>query len=214
MLETCLVLIPILIVAGLIFEVMQMNQIKSIARLALYEAGRHASVTHAEPALFEKMFKQHMIAQFVPKGSFASAEDRQHASIKQQKQKTGLPIWKLTVVSPTKESFNDFADPKLSKTNKRPTIRHDYMDVQHNLRIKQGWTEGKGPQSRQTIFQANTVKIKLTYFHSPSLPGLKTALQLIGKIRSDDIGHAWRQGLFVIVMEHQVMMQSDLKNWW
>ena len=55
MLETCLILIPILIVAGLIFEVMQMNQIKSIARLALYEAGRHASVTHAEPTLFEKM---------------------------------------------------------------------------------------------------------------------------------------------------------------
>ncbi len=214
MVETSLILIPLLLIAGLILELTQLNHINNIARLALYDTGRFASVTHANPQGFEKAFKHAMLALFVPQGSHRSAQHRQEAYIKRHIQLTGHPPWKLEVLSPTKASFRDFADARLSRLNRKPTIRNDYQDLQHQQRLSQGWPSGRGPQSGQTVFEANTLHLKLTYLHRPLVPGLQAVLKTLGSVRTDEIGLAWRQGLFAVVLTHEVMMQSDVQDWW
>lgn len=214
MVETSLILIPVLMIAGLLLEITQLSHIKNISRLALYDTGRFASVTQANPEEFEKTFKHAMLALFVPQGPYRSAQHRQDAHIKRHLQLTGLPAWKLEVLSPTKASFRDFGDARLSRINRKPTIRHDYQDLQHQQRLNQGWPAGRGPQSGQTVFQANTLHIKLTYLHRPLVPGLHAVLKVLGRARTDEIGQAWRQGLFAVVLTHEVMMQSDLLDWW
>lgn len=214
MLETTLVLTPLLFAAGLIIELARIHQIKSIARLALYETGKSASVTHAKPEIYENVFKQHMLTLYVPKGSHASAQHRQSVEMNRQLEQTGVPVWKLEVLSPTQASFRDFSDSKLSRANRQATIRNDYQKEQHRQGLSRGWQAGLGPVSGQTIFQANTLKLRLTYLHQPFLPGLQSALRLLGAMSSGEKNQAWRKGLFAIVITHEVMMQSDLKNWW
>lgn len=214
LIEASLILIPLLLITGLIFEMTQLSHINNIARLALYETGRYASVTQANPAGFERVFKQAVLALFVPHGSYRSAQHRQGAHIKNHRRITGRSLWKLDVLSPTKASFRDFADARLSRLNRLPTIRNDYQDVQHQQRLNQGWPSGRGPQSGQTVFQANTLHIKLTYLHRPLVPGIQTVLKVLGQVRTDEIGQNWRQGLLPVVLTHEVMMQSDLLDWW
>lgn len=212
--EATLVLIPILFASGFIIEATRIQQIKNIARLALYEAGRSASVSHADPKIYEEVFKRNMLALHVPQGSHSSAKARQHFALRQQVKRTGLPAWRLKVLAPTKASFQDFANRHMSNINNKPTIRNDYLIEQHQKKINQGWAGGQGPHSGQTIFQANTLEIELSYFHEPLLPGMQAVLRLLSRLRKDDAGQAWSRGLFAIVITHSVMMQSDLMDWW
>jgi hypothetical protein len=127
-----------------------------------------------------------------------------------------LPRWQLEVLSPTRESFKDFADPALSHLQRHPVIRNDYLAEQHQKYLALGWPSGRGPHSGQTIFQANTLVLRLTFMYPPAVPGVRLLVKVLGTLgakREDLVGQAWRQGLMATVLETESMMQSNLIAW-
>ncbi len=220
LIETCLMLIPVMLAIGLAIEISHASQIRHIATLALYQAGRVASVTQAHPIAMHAAFRQAIAPLFIAYDSRKQSPEQTQARVRhaerQRYARTQLPLWHLDILSPTKESFQDFSDPVLSRAHSHPVIRNDYLAEQHHKHVTAGWTAGRGPHSGQTIFQANTLVLRLTFLYPPSVPGLKLLLKVLstlGARRQDLIGQAWRQGLMASVIYSEAMMQSNLMAW-
>lgn len=215
LIETSLILIPILFAAGLAVELLHSNQLRHVATLALYQTGRVASTTQAMPETMLAAFRQAIAPLFAGQGRKGGTQTDTHSSEQLFSLRTGLPLWQVEIISPTPATFRDFADPALTRMQGRPVIRNSYMAQQHQKHMDAGWPGGRGPLSGQTVFQANTLTLRLTLLYSSTVPGARLimkGLAWLGRERGDLMGRAWRQGLLVIVVEADVMMQGNFPS--
>ncbi|MEQ4619112.1 MAG: TadE/TadG family type IV pilus assembly protein [Corticimicrobacter sp.] len=151
-LEFTLAALPLLGMGMLVAETAHWHQQRLLLRHALHESARAGSTAAASPETIRAAFLASLPTPL-----------RQHMATATQ--------WQLQVLSPSSDSHADFSqhDPVQAHT---PVIRHDYQQEQHHTRLAQGWPDGRGPHSGQTIFEANTLHLALDYPHRPWLPGL------------------------------------------
>jgi len=211
--ETCLVLMPLLLFTGLVFEFTHSYKVRQIAQLALYEAARAGSVSAARPERIEQTFRNAILPLFVPAGRHLSAESRLDAATRTILKDTGLKHWQIEVLNPGPFTFMDYAHPALSGQNRRPTLRNEYLKEQHQTNVTKGWSQGRGPASGLDVFEANTLRLRLSMLYRPLAPGIGRVLKALGAWRMDRTGQAWINGYLVADLMTEVMMQSHAQQW-
>lgn len=182
--EFSLVAVPLLLVGLGSIEVAHWLLARQAVSLALLQAARAGTTDHGRPATIENAL-EHALLPLFPGGSRRSASQAQAAAFAQRLNETGGAPWQIEILSPTAAAFDDFADPAIAAgghpaTLATPPINNNYQLEQHRRHVAAGWPDGLGPRSGQSIFEANTLVLRLRYLHEPVLPGIKNLLRLLG----------------------------------
>ncbi len=129
---------------------------------------------------------------------------QQTASIVQQ----GLTPWRIEVLTPSQRAFLEHSRQGLavSAAPGRRAISNDYLDVQHARRPAR-------PGS-PTIFEANTLTLRLTYLHRPWLAPIRVLLRLLARADpASYTGAAWARGWLPIQMTLEIEMHTHPVDW-
>jgi hypothetical protein len=155
-------------------------QLRQTLSLALMEAARTGATHQGNPLAMAQAFEYSLrMAYPRPETAWRILQERR-ASL-------GTP-WHISILLPNAAAFLDHADPDLRAPRAHPgqrLIRNDGQGRQHQMRIAQGWPQGRGPQSGLTIHQANTLQLALLWPHRPWLPGLARLIRNLAPLASD-----------------------------
>lgn len=195
-------------------EAARWHATRQALHLALLEAARTGATTHARPAAIEQAFETALLPLFHPPGAHGSARERMRASFLAVAQQTGAPPWRIDLLSPTASAYADFADAALRVPGAPGmlAINNDYQAEQHQRRRRMGWPGGRGARSGQTIFDANTLRLRLTYAHPPLVPGVRAVLRSVAAMRGARDAAA-RAGMLVMAVDLALPMQSHPVQW-
>lgn len=180
----------VLLLGLLAIEAAHWQGARQLAHLALMEAARAGATAHGDPARMRAAFLQAL----PPRPGRADL-----AAI------AGAHPWRIEVLLPDAQSFREHARPGLRAGPGLRAIDNDYQDLQHARRPPR--------PGGQSIFQANTLRLRLTYLHRPLLPPLRGLLALLGRGRAGYAGNALRAGLLPIRVELETEMHSHPADW-
>lgn len=213
--EFLLAAVPVLLLGLTSIEAVHWYFARQAVSHALVQAARSAITQNADPAVLDAAFALALLPLHAAP-SLAESHARLQRNIARRTSATGLPAWRIRIISPTQASFADFAssNPELTRVSAQPTIDNDYLHEQHQARLAQGWPEGRGPLSGQTTLQANTLALHLTWLHEPLLPGVKNLLRQLAPAdeRYGSLAMA-RGGYLPIHREVALVMQSHPVQW-
>jgi hypothetical protein len=214
MVEFAAAALPLLFGALFVIEAARWHITRQMLHLALLEASRAGATAHGRPAVMEQAFERALLPLFQPAGRHGSPQARMRAAFVDVARQTGTLPWRIDVLSPSAPAFADFGDAALHvpAAPGRRAIRNDYQAEQHARRRRMGWPGGRGPLSGQTIFEANTLRLRLSYIHPPLAPGMRGLLRRWAAMRGSR-DPAARAGLLTIVMEIALPMQSHPVSW-
>ncbi|CAM3436071.1 TadE family protein [Bordetella flabilis] len=214
MVEFATAALPLLVAGLLVVEAARWHVVRQILNLALLDAARAGATAHARPQVIDDAFEHGLLPLFVPPGQHRSAHARMRADLLEVTRRTGLLPWRIDILAPSGTAYADFGDAALRVDGARglPVINNDYQAEQHARRRSQGWHDGRGPLSGQTIFEANTLRLRLTYIHAPLVPAVRAVLRAIGAAAPMDQA-ALRAGMLTMVMEMALPMQSHPVHW-
>lgn len=172
--EFLLVAIPLLITALGGIEISHWMFTRQTISMALIEAGRAGSTEYANPLSIANAFEVALGPLYPSTDNLSSAQRVQHALSRHRQHHATLP-WHIQIVSPSAAAFDDFktAAPDVQHPGGLPTINNSYQFEQDAANRQLGRPNGTGPQSAQTIYQANALVLRLTYRYKPLLPGLE-----------------------------------------
>jgi|TARA_R110000850_G_scaffold277133_1_gene423269 hypothetical protein len=179
MVEFSLITLPMILAGVGAVELTHWIYTRQAVGAALMSAAKAGSIHHAHPSAMAHAFKQGTL-------SLHGAKQSREAS-----------PWHIQVRSPSVAVFSDFPANLPGNTLNYPAIRNSYQREQHLKAMGNGWGDGIGPKSGETIFQANTLSLLLTYQYTPLMPGLSTLTP----------------GPLIIRREAQVVMQSNPILW-
>ena len=213
MLESTVCLLTLVLAGFTVFEIAQWHVTRHLARLALHAAAREGAVTNANPQAIRSTTAIAMTSRRVPARPLPTIHAHKVASIPPQIVRSGLPPWHIEILSPRAPMFADFADALLSQTKGRPTIRNDFLAEQHDAHRARGWAGGAGPQSGKDIFDANTLRLRLTVLHAPRVPGIAMLVRALPATGDRITDAAHRNGLLAITIEADSAMHSHPMLW-
>jgi len=226
MLEFLIVALPLLAVGLGTVEFAHWQLTRQALDHALMEATREGAVTHADPAAMRRRFDAALLPLFgggTDEASLAATQARMQARAASIAADAGAPAMRLDVLGPGAKSFSDFADAALGARFGRRAINNDYLAEAHARDLARGWPAGRGPTSGQDRFEANTLRVRLTYLHVPLLPGVRTLLAALSDAPADSVPGAAggldtaragaRAGMLAITREASVLMQSHVVEW-
>lgn len=172
--EFLLVAIPLLVTALGGIEISHWMFTRQTISMALIEAGRAGSTEHANPLSIANAFEAALGPLYPGTANLSSTQRVQHALSRHRQHHATLP-WHIQIVSPSAAAFDDFKTtaPDVRHPGGLPTINNSYQFEQDAAYRRQGRPDGTGPQSAQTIYQANALVLRLTYRYKPLLPGLE-----------------------------------------
>lgn len=203
---TALFLLMNLIQYGLLYHT------KSQLNYAAFEAARAGTTGNADPGVIQSAFIRAMTGYH---GGGTSTSELAHSYAKAAAE---APYTRIEILSPTKESFDDYASPELAarlKTGKRVIPNSNLAFITCPVDVPGCNNNPKSNASGQTLADANLLKLRITY----GIPERKQiplagrfmnwALDTLNPADSD----AFRQGLVkagrIPVVTHIVMrMQS------
>ncbi|UHL65486.1 pilus assembly protein [Paralcaligenes sp. KSB-10] len=206
--------IPILLIGMGSIELAQWFYVKQVVSVALLQAARAGITQHASPQAIEAAFEQALLPLYIS-GSNQTAGDRMKIAFARRMQTTGNPPWKIELLSPSRASFQDFADSRLDIARKTglAAINNNYQAEQDQRYRALGWPQGQGPRSGLSIYQANVLALRVTYLHEPILPGMKALIKQLGT-QSSYAGQAMAHGGYLpISQELELTMQSHPVDW-
>lgn len=212
--EFAIVAVPILLVGLGSIEVAHWYLVRQTLNVALLEAARAGSTRHAEPNAMVEAF-EHAMRPLFPATANRTPQQAIQARLHRRSQTLNGPPWRIEVLSPSRASFQDHADTAAANT-KHPSlaaINNDYQLEQDQRRRAQGWPEGKGPTSNESVFQANTLVLRLRYPHEPLLPFVKLIIKSLGTDGAQYERHAMAKGYLPLNQEIAVAMQSHPISW-
>lgn len=197
-----------LLLAGLgAIDIARWLLVRQAVDLALLEAARAGSVAHARPQAIAGAFEDALLPLFVPPGPHPSARARMRAAAQALRRRTGLEPWSLEILSPSADGYADFG---VRRADGRLAIPNDYLAERHAARRTGPGRDGRGPRSGLTLFEANVLRLRVTYLHAPMTPGMRGLLR---RLAGPGNGYAdlarRRAGLLPIVREIGLLMQSD-----
>ena len=211
MIEFMIVAVPILLLGLGSIEAAHWLLTRQVVSLALLEAGRAGINKQAHPDSIAQAFEQALLPLF-PATQNQSAQTQQQIAFRQRQQGTTDPPWQITILSPSLEAFQDFADPKLNTTG-LSAINNNYQFEQNQRYREQGWANGLGPSSGLSIYQANTLTLHLNYLHQPLLPGVRSLLRTLGNTQGTYSQRAMSRGYLPLSREISLTMQSHPVRW-
>lgn len=209
MVEFLLAAAPVLLISLSSIEAIHWYFVRQAVSLALSQAARAAITQHADPTVLDAAFARALLPLYAAP-SRADSHARLHRAMTRREHSTGLPAWKIYIVSPATATFDDFSSnsPDLPRTGK-PVIDNDYLHEQDQARA-----QGRGPLSGQNTLEANTLILDLTWLHEPLLPGVKQLLRQIVPTDSRYGSQAMaRAGFLPLRRQVALMMQSHPIAW-
>jgi hypothetical protein len=214
LIEFSIVAVPILLAGLGSVDVAAWLFTRQAATLALLEAGRAGIVGHAHPDAMIQAFEQALLPLFPATSRQASRQKLDNALYKRAMQ-TGKAPWQIEILSPTPDAYRDFADSsvRVQGQGALAAINNSYQQEQDLKLRAQGWTHGLGPASGASVFQANTLVLRLTYLYEPALPGMKSLMRLLGRENGSYRRHALARGYLPMVREIALGMQSHPVDW-
>lgn len=213
LLESLICLLALVVAGFAVFEIAHWHQTRQLAWLTLHEAGRRGAVTGADPQAIRSAVEQSRARH--------AASSRRRGTVRMGQRyledvrigQEGIPAWHIEILSPSASVFSDFADATLTRRRRLPTISNDYLAEQHAAHLERGWPEGRGPISGKSIFEANTLGLRLTVLHAPLAPGVATLLRLLPESGNALTDTARRHGLLAITIESATAMHSHPVKW-
>lgn len=213
--EFLLAAVPVLMLALAAIEATHWYFIRQAVSQALAQAARAAITQHAHPAVLDQAFTHALLPMHAAPTRAASMQ-RIQRNMATRETSSGLPAWRIRILSPSRASFTDFAsaNPDLPRHGSRAVIDTDYLHEQHLARSGRGRPDGRGPLSGQTILQANTLVLELTWLHEPLLPGVRGLLRAVAPVdtRYGSLAMA-RAGYLPIRRQVAMVMQSHPVEW-
>lgn len=196
----------VLLLGLLAVEAAHWQGARQMAHLALMEAARAGATAHGDPARMRAAFLQALLPRHASPRGLADARRRQADEQARLAAVSGMPPWRIEVLLPDRQSFRDHARPdlRLAAAPGLRAIDNDYQDLQHARRPPL-------PGGR-SIFQANTLKLRLTYLHRPLLPPLRALLAAL-KGADGYAGRAQARGLLPIRIELEMEMHTHPADW-
>ncbi|CAB3813388.1 hypothetical protein LMG1860_00857 [Achromobacter denitrificans] len=197
----------VLLLGLLAVEAAHWQAARQLAHLALMEAGRAGATAHGDPARMRAAFLQALLPGHASALGRADARRRQAARLAGLAAIAGAPAWRIEVLLPDNAAFRDHARPglRIAAAPELRVIDNDYQDLQHARRPPL-------PGGR-SIFQANTLRLRLTYLHQPLLPPLRALLALLARDDAGYAGHAQARGLLPIRVELETEMHTHPADW-
>ncbi|NYT23025.1 pilus assembly protein [Alcaligenaceae bacterium] len=213
--EFLLAAVPVLLLGLGSIEAVHWYFVRQAVSHALVQAARSAITQHAHPDVLDHAFAEALLPLHAAPSSDESRA-RLQRKLARRTLATGLPAWRIHILSPAPETFDDFASDsaELPRPGSQPVIDNDYLHEQHQARLARGWPEGRGPRSGQDTFQANTLALHLIWLHEPLLPGVRNLLRQLAPAdeRYGSLAMA-RGGYLPIHREVALVMQSHPVLW-
>lgn len=215
MLEFTIISVALLFLALLGPEAARWHMTRQIAYMALTEAARAAATDHIRPSSLQHAFEQALLPLHASPGGPQHAMQAQQRAFTKVATLTRLPAWRIEVLQPDASAFIDFGTQRLDiPDNAQLTaIDNTYQAERHAAHLKTK-PDGIGKASGLTIFQANTLRLRLTYLLEPLNPLVRRVLQILGNPQGGYGQQAMaRAGVLPIVLELDMDMQSHPLNW-
>ncbi len=167
-------------------------------------AARAGSTGNAKMTAIETAFKEGLIPMF---GGGETAAELADALVEVNTELAKGNRYRIEMLNPTKEAFQDFNDPALQtllKTQGKRVISNRSLGLKPNK---------MGPTSGQSWQDANLIKLRITYGVEPAVPIVSSIYKAYLKWQ-DTGGDAVRtaminQGLVPVVTHVTMQMQSD-----
>ncbi|WP_454690986.1 TadE/TadG family type IV pilus assembly protein [Achromobacter aloeverae] len=198
--------LPVLLLAGLaVIEAAYWHITRQVLDVALLEAARAGATAHGRPQAMATAFE----AALRPLPTGRARWRRIHDD-------SGAPAWRIDILAPPAAAYADFGVRGLAVPHGAGTtaIRNDYQAEEHARRRAKGWPEGRGPASGMTIFEANVLRLRLSYQLPPLTPIVRALLRALAPAGDDALrASAARAGNVLIVHEMALEMQSHPAAW-
>src|SRR5690606_36447009 len=136
-------------------------------------------------------------------GRGRNSQARMMDELNQFEQTSGGPAWDITILHPSAAEFADFMqkDLPIALTTGLPVINNHYQYRQHQQ-------HGKGRLSGSTIYDANTLQLRVRYLYQPVVPGMRTLLRSVFSATAQTDSAAAAPGALPIVSAITIEMQS------
>lgn len=206
--EFALASVPIMLLALGGIEATHWFWVQQTVSQALLQAARAGITSHAKPAEIGQAFDQSMQLLFPPRQNQESTH-RQKLRYDQHIGALGSR-WHMQIASPSAEHFARHADTTLAIAQQTgyAAIRNSYQLEQHRA------AESLQPSSKgMTIFDANTLTLRVTYPHSPLLPSLRALFMHLGNASGTVAQRTLAAGYLPIVQQLSLPMQSHPVQW-
>ncbi|MFA7531272.1 MAG: TadE/TadG family type IV pilus assembly protein [Castellaniella sp.] len=201
--EFTLLALPILMLGMGSVELAHWAFMRQGINLALLEAGRAAITAHNRPERIIQGFEQALRPLYV--SASQDAARKVHGALAQREQALGGAPWQIEVLSPSAGAFMDFADPALQFG--APAINNHYLAEQAARHTS------PGPVSGQSIHQANTLVLRLSWPHRPRQPWLARLLRPLGNPDGSYRQRALARGYLPMARQITLLMQSHPVQW-
>jgi hypothetical protein len=209
------VALSLVLFAGLAaLEFTHWQLMRHLAQVALTEAARAGAAGHLRPSLMARDFEAGMAPRYAaPDGD---SRRRLRAAWARTTERTGLPAWRIWVLQPDQPAYADFGQRGLALPDDlrgRTAIRNDYQAEQHAGRAAQ-WPQGRGPRSGLTIFEANTLRLRLVYAVEPLVPAMRPLLRGLAPGAADACARQiLAAGALPLILDLAMDMQSHPVRW-
>lgn len=218
MVEFTIVALPLMLAGFGVFESSRWFLARQAVGYALYEAARSGSVSGADPQAIKIAFERGLAPLLAPAGPVAldQLDTRMRRYISTWRLQHSLPIARIEQISPNPRSFDDFSDPALNPPGAARAINNSYQLERHLSVQSRRYPQGIGPRSGQTLFEANTLVLRLTYLHRPLVPGIRTLIRSLPSPENGDdyIRRARIEGgMLLIRREISMPMQSHPREY-
>lgn len=215
MAEFVVVALPLLLAGFGAFETGRWLLMRQAAGYALFEAARAGTVSGAEPAAMAQAFERGLAPALGIGGAAdpAALASAVRARMARWASTHGIRMARIEQLSPRPASFDDFSADDARRAGTRE-LDYDYQRLHHDTVYLSRYRNGMGPRSGQTLFEANTLVLRLTYLHAPYLPGIRALLRQLASPseRDDYVRQARAAGLLVIRREIAMPMQSAARE--
>ncbi len=204
--EFLLTAIPTLLLGMGGYELTRWHHTRHLLNLALVEAARAGSVHHAMPEQIAHHFEQALDP------LFASATDpskQKQRYLQKVENITQLPAWRIILQSPTHEHFLDFhrKDLAIAQQTGLYAIDNNYQKEQHHRK-------GLGSLSKESIYEANTLSMSLSYAYEPIVPGMKFLFKQLRHFYTEPhTATLLSHGFLPIQYDLSISMQSHPVQW-
>ncbi|WP_124082192.1 TadE/TadG family type IV pilus assembly protein [Pigmentiphaga humi] len=215
MVEFTIIALPLLFLACAAFETGRWMLARQAVGYALFETARVGTVAGADPAAMAEAFERALAPALGVDGQADPGALAEAVGKKMQAwaDAHGMPMARIEQLNPIPASFDDFPDVP-ARTGQARQLDHDHLRLRHDTVYLSRYRNGVGPRSGQTVFQANTLVLRLTYLHAPYWPVMRALLrQLAGADERDAyVRRAREAGLVVIRKDIAMPMQSAARE--
>lgn len=170
MLQWCIAALPLLLLGSLIIEASNWHATRQRLALTLQRAAYGASMESGTSQALKKHIQANLPSDL------------------------DMPI-RTCITDPVRALMADFQDHRLSEQVGAPVIRHNHVQAQYEAALAKGRTGGRGSRSGKTIFDANTIHVRLTADYKPSSRWIRAVVNVVP-----------------IKVEYRAIMQSHRKS--